>query len=87
MEETYAIMKPQKYTIDMYALFVPCGRFPKANTKHVRSVKRYSHSKTTPKYTPTLPSRLSAPREVVKMWKTKKKLPIANQANIIAIVW
>ena len=37
---TYAMMKPQKMTMDMYALPDPCGRLPNAKMKQVSRVKR-----------------------------------------------
>ncbi len=46
-----------------------------AKMKQVNSVMRYSHSKMTPKTAPVVPSRFFSPREVVKMRKTRKKLP------------
>ena len=71
----YAIMATQKYTIDIYHLLDPWGRFPRARTKHVSNIARYSHSTTTPKISPTFPSRSESPSDVVRIRKTKKKLP------------
>jgi hypothetical protein len=54
--------------------------------KQVSRVKRYIHSKTTPRIFPTWPRRVLDPREVVRIWKTRKKLPMANHAKIMLIV-
>jgi hypothetical protein len=56
------------------------------STKQVIRDTPYSHSKTTPKILPTLPSSVSSPKLVVRILKTKKKLPIANHAKIMLTV-
>ncbi len=61
--------------MNMYVLFEPCGRLPMARTKQVKSVIRYSHSKITPRIRPALPNWSALPKAVVKIRKTRKKLP------------
>lgn len=48
---------------------------PRAKTKQVMSVARYIHSKMTPRISPAKPRRSSFDRDVVRILKTKKKLP------------
>lgn len=71
----YIMMMPQKITIVMYHLLDPWGRLPRARTKQASNVDKYIHSKTTARIVPTVPNKSDSPSEVVKIRKTRKKLP------------
>jgi hypothetical protein len=77
LNPTYVMMIAQMYTCAMYSLLDPWGRFPIASTKQVIRVPRYTHSKMTESFCPGAKSKAMLDSDIVRIWKTKKKLPCA----------
>lgn len=59
----------------------PCGRLPNARTKQVTSVARYIHSKMTDRAFPGGKLRDESDSDVVRIRKTRKKLPCARDSQ------